>query len=85
MGLFLIPVGFAVARSRTPALMPVFGGMGVAVMRILSPTNPMVYDTAQFYNTALAIFVGCGVGPLALSTTGRVREPGEAPPFCAWL
>ncbi len=65
MGLFFIPVGFAVARSRTPALMAVFGGMGVAVMRLLSPTNPMIYDTAQFYNTALAIFVGCTVAPLA--------------------
>jgi uncharacterized membrane protein YccC len=65
MGLFLMPVGFAAARSRTPALMAVFGGMAVAVLRILSPTNPMVYDTGQFYNTALAIFVGCGIGPLA--------------------
>jgi uncharacterized membrane protein YccC len=25
----------------------------------------MTYDMAQFYNTALAIFVGCGIGPLA--------------------
>jgi uncharacterized membrane protein YccC len=65
IGLFLIPVGFAVARSRTPALMAVFGGMGVAGMRLLSLTNPMTYDTAQFYNTALAIFVGSAIGALA--------------------
>jgi uncharacterized membrane protein YccC len=80
IGLFLIPLGFAVARSQTPALMAVFGGMGVAVMRLLSPTNPMIYDTAQFYNTALAIFVGCAIGPLAfrllppLSPALRVRR-----------
>jgi uncharacterized membrane protein YccC len=65
IGLFFIPIGFAAARTRTPALVAVFGGMAVAVMRLLSPTNPMTYDTAQFYNAALAIFVGCGIGPLA--------------------
>jgi uncharacterized membrane protein YccC len=65
IGFFLIPVGFAMARSRTPALMAVFGAMGVNFTPLLSPTNPMIYDTAQFYNTALAIFVGCGIGPLA--------------------
>jgi uncharacterized membrane protein YccC len=80
MGLFFIPIGFAAARSRTPALVAVFGGMAVAVMRLLSPTNPMTYDTIQFYNTALAIFVGCGIGPLAfrlmppLSPALRVRR-----------
>ncbi len=65
IGLFFIPVGIAVAGSRTPALMTVLGGMGVAFIRLLSLTNPMVYDTAQFYNTALAIFAGCAIGPLA--------------------
>ena len=65
LALFFIPVGFAMARSRTPALMAVFSAMAVDVMRLLSPTNPMIYDTAQFYNTALAIVVGCAVAPLA--------------------
>lgn len=65
LGLFFIPVGFAAARSRTPALTVVLGGLGIAVMRLLSPTNPMTYDTAQFYNFALAIFVGSGIGALA--------------------
>jgi uncharacterized membrane protein YccC len=80
MGLFLIPIGFAAARSWSPALTAVFGGMAVAVMRLLSPNNPMIYDTAQFYNTALAIFVGCAIGPLAfrlmppLSPTMRTRR-----------
>jgi len=64
IGLFLIPIGFATVRSRTPALTAVFGGMGVVFTRLLAPTNPMSYDTAQFYNTALAIFVGCAIAPL---------------------
>jgi uncharacterized membrane protein YccC len=49
-------------------------------MPLLSPTNPMSYDTAQFYNSALAIVVGCGVSPLAfrlfppLSPARRMRR-----------
>lgn len=65
IGLFFIPVGFAAARSKTPALTAVLGGLAVAVMRVLSPTNPMIYNMTQFYNIALAVFVGCAIGPLA--------------------
>jgi uncharacterized membrane protein YccC len=65
IALYFIPIGFVAARSRTPALTAVFGGMAVAFIRLLAPTNPMTYDTAQFYNTALAIFVACGIGALA--------------------
>jgi uncharacterized membrane protein YccC len=32
---------------------------------ILAPTNPMSYDTLQFYNAALAIVAGCGAGALS--------------------
>jgi uncharacterized membrane protein YccC len=65
LGLVLVPAGFARAWSRQPAAIAVFTAMGVNVMPLLSPTNPMSYDTTQFYNTALAIVVGCSVGPLA--------------------
>jgi uncharacterized membrane protein YccC len=65
IGLFLIPVGFAMARSRQPAAIAVFTVMGFTFMPLLAPTNRMSYDTAQFYNSALAIFVGCGIAPLA--------------------
>jgi uncharacterized membrane protein YccC len=80
IGLFLIPVGFAAARSATPALMTVFGALGVNFLPLLSATNPMIYDTAQYYNSALAIFVGCGLAPLVfrllppLSPALRVRR-----------
>jgi uncharacterized membrane protein YccC len=80
IGLYLIPIGFAAARTRTPALTAVFGGLAVAFIRLLAPTNPMTYDTGQFYNTALAIFIACGIGAFAfrllppLSSALRARR-----------
>jgi uncharacterized membrane protein YccC len=65
IGLYLIPVGFAAARTRRPALTAVFGGIAVVSIRLIAPTNPMTYDTGQFYNTALAAFVGSAIGALA--------------------
>jgi uncharacterized membrane protein YccC len=62
MGLFLVPVGFATAQSREPAILGMFGFNFVA---LLAPTNVMSYDTVQFYNTALGIVAGCAVAPLA--------------------
>jgi uncharacterized membrane protein YccC len=34
---------------------------------LLAPINEMNYDTAQYYNSVLAIIVGCSVAPLAFS------------------
>ena len=51
--------------SRQPAVVAVFTAMAFNFMPLLSPTNEMSYDTVQFYNTALAIVVGCSVAPLA--------------------
>jgi uncharacterized membrane protein YccC len=66
IGLFLVPAGFGIAQARNPAALVVLTGMGMNFMPLLSPTNQMNYDTSQFYNTALAIVVGCSVAPLAL-------------------
>jgi uncharacterized membrane protein YccC len=80
IGLFLIPVGFAIAQSRQPAAIAIFTAMGVNFMPLLAPTNQMSYDTAQFYNSALAIVAGCGVAALAfcllppLSPAQRARR-----------
>jgi hypothetical protein len=58
----------------------VLTGMMFNVIPLLAPTNEMTYDTIQYYNSALAIVAGCGVGPLAfwlmppLSPTLRVRR-----------
>ena len=65
LGLCLIPVGFGVARWRAPAAMVVLTTMASTFMPLISPTNQMTYDTAQFYNIAVAVFVGCGVAALS--------------------
>jgi uncharacterized membrane protein YccC len=65
IGLFLIPAGFAIARSRTPAAVAVFTAMGVTFQPLLAVTNPITYDTELFYNSALAIFAGCAVAALS--------------------
>ena len=67
IGLFLVPAGFAIARSRQPAAVAVFTATGIIFVPLLAPANKMSYDTAQFYNSALAIVVGCGVAPVAFS------------------
>jgi uncharacterized membrane protein YccC len=65
IGLFLVPIGVLLAQSRKPAMIAIFTAMAFNFMPLLSPTNQMSYDTAQFYNSALAIVVGCCVAPLA--------------------
>ena len=65
IGLFLIPAGFALAQSRQPVVLAVVTAMAFNFMPVLAPTNPMSYDTAQFYNSALAIFAGCAAAPLS--------------------
>jgi uncharacterized membrane protein YccC len=80
IGLFLIPVGFAMARSEQPATTALFNAMGFNFVPLLAPTNVMSYDTRQFYNSALAIVAGCCVAPLAfvllppLSPAQRTRR-----------
>jgi uncharacterized membrane protein YccC len=80
LGLFLLPAGFAIAVSRQPIVTTVLTAMAFNVIPLMAPTNEMNYDTAQYYNSALAIVVGCGVAPLAflllppLSPALRVRR-----------
>ena len=65
LGLCLIPVGFVMAESRQPLVLAVVTAMGFNLVPLLAPTNRMSYDTAAFYNSALAIVVGCAVAPLS--------------------
>ena len=80
LGLFFLPAGFAMAASRQPIVTGVLTAMTFNFNPLLAPTNEMNYDTAQYYNSALAIVVGCGVAPLAflllppLSPALRVRR-----------
>jgi uncharacterized membrane protein YccC len=80
LGLFYLPAGFAIAISRRPAAAAILMALAFNFNPLLAPTNQMNYDTALFYNSALAIVVGCGVAPLAflllppLSPALRVRR-----------
>jgi uncharacterized membrane protein YccC len=65
LGLCLIPVGFVMAQSRQPAVLAVATAMGSYFVPLLTPANQMSYDTAQFYNFALAIVTGCVVAALS--------------------
>jgi uncharacterized membrane protein YccC len=65
IGLFLIPAGFAIAQSRQPATIALFSAVAFNFVPLLAPSNQMSYDTAQFYNSALAIVAGCAAAPLA--------------------
>jgi uncharacterized membrane protein YccC len=40
----------------------IFTGIVTPFVPLLAPTNPMSYDTQQFYNSALAIVAGVGAG-----------------------
>jgi uncharacterized membrane protein YccC len=80
LGFFYLPAGFAMAASRQPIVLAALTAMTFNFNPLLAPTNEMNYDTAQYYNSALAIIVGCVVAPLAfwllppLSPALRVRR-----------
>ena len=67
LALFLIPAGFAMAGSRQPIRAAVFTTIAFAFLPLLAPTNQMSYDTAQFYNSALASLAGGAIAALAFA------------------
>jgi uncharacterized membrane protein YccC len=62
LALYLIPIG---ALTAQPWQLGLFTPMAANIVPLLAPANPMSYDTLQFYNTALALIVGCGIGALS--------------------
>jgi uncharacterized membrane protein YccC len=62
IGLYLIPIG---ALMTQPWQTVIFTAMTINFVPLLSPANQMSYDTLQFYNFALAINAGSGVGALS--------------------
>jgi uncharacterized membrane protein YccC len=62
IGVVLVPVGAFLALQWQPAI---FTGIVTPFVPLLAPTNPMSYDTQQFYNSALAIVTGVGAGALS--------------------
>jgi uncharacterized membrane protein YccC len=62
IGLYLIPTGALMAQ---PWQRVIFAAMILGFVPLLAPENQMSYDTVQFYNGALAIVTGSGVGALS--------------------
>jgi uncharacterized membrane protein YccC len=62
LAFYLIPIG---ALTAQPWQVGLFTPMAANIVPLLAPANPMTYDTLQFYNTALALVVGCGIGALS--------------------
>src|SRR5262249_36827983 len=62
IALYLVPAGALMAQSWQPV---VFLAMTANFVPLLAPTNPMSYDTLQFYNNALAIVGGSAAGALS--------------------
>jgi uncharacterized membrane protein YccC len=63
LGLVLVPLGALLAQ---PWQAGVFLAAAYNFIPLLSPTNQMTYDTAQYYNSALAIILGMGAAALAM-------------------
>jgi uncharacterized membrane protein YccC len=77
LGVVLVPAGAGMAQ---PWQTVTFTAMAANFVPLLAPTNQMSYDTAQFYNSALAIVGGLGVAALSfrllppLSAAFRTRR-----------
>jgi uncharacterized membrane protein YccC len=77
IGLYLIPTGALMAQPWQTAI---FAAMILGFVPLLAPENQMSYDTVQFYNGALAIVTGSGVGAISfrllppLSPAFRTRQ-----------
>jgi len=62
IGLVLIPAG---ALSALPWQAAMFGAIASWFIPLVAPENQIIYDTQQFYNSALAIVAGAGAATLA--------------------
>jgi uncharacterized membrane protein YccC len=62
IGLVLIPAGALSTLSWEAAM---FGAIASWFIPLVAPENQIIYDTQQFYNSALAIVAGAGAATLA--------------------
>jgi uncharacterized membrane protein YccC len=63
IGLVMVPAGAMIAQPWQTAMFTALAAFGF--LSLVAPTNPMSYDTQQFYNSALAILTGAGAGALS--------------------
>jgi uncharacterized membrane protein YccC len=75
LGLVLVPLG---AMQAQPWRTGVFLGAVYTFFTFLSPTNEMIYDTSQFYNTSLATIAGMSAAVLALLLMPPLPTPLRA-------
>ena len=83
LGLVLVPAGVLLARSWQTGVVT---GVTVSFVPLLSPANQMTYDLQEFFNTALAIVVGIGVGAMSFrlpATAGSAGPPAPDARACA--
>ena len=65
IGFCLVPLGTLLAVAQRPWQTGMLTGMTLLFVPLLAPTNPMTYNTVQFYNTAVAIVSGAGAAALS--------------------
>jgi uncharacterized membrane protein YccC len=63
LGLALLPLGFLLARAKTPLL---YFAASVNFLPMLSINNTITFDGSQFWNNASAILAGIAVGAVAM-------------------
>ncbi len=63
LGLALLPLGFLLARAKTPLF---FFAASVNFLPMLSINNTITFDASQFWNNASAILIGIAVGAVAM-------------------
>jgi uncharacterized membrane protein YccC len=65
IGFCLVPIGALLAGARQPWQTGLFMAMTMIFVPLLQPANPMNYDSAQFYNFALATVTSAGAAALS--------------------
>ena len=63
LGLAYVPLGYIMARSKTPLL---YFAASVNFLAMVSVTNGITYDASQFWNSTSAILVGVACGAIAM-------------------
>jgi uncharacterized membrane protein YccC len=62
IGACLVPLGMLAVLAKKPWQIGMVGAMILLFIPLLSPTNPMNYNTAAFYNSTISTVVGCFAG-----------------------
>jgi uncharacterized membrane protein YccC len=65
LGFCLVPMGMLLVLARQPWQVGMLTAMTLLFVPLLAPTNPVTYDTLQFYNQALAIVAGASTAALS--------------------